>query len=373
MRAQHPPAEQMPPVCHCGERMDDDPYHALRHIGLEANQGHNEIAKVLASVIEMAGGRAWLEPRFQMHYADDQHTDVRFALGAVLGYIDVSVVHPTAASVRRRASQRPLATARRAEQVKDRKYLARATAEHALFFPFIVETYGGWGVKAKAFGKLLADFAADHSARWTANDVRVALRKGVSEQLQLRNLRVLSDQLSQCHAPPPLHQGSARPTRRARRRSRTPPDTRPSTPRDPPGPPGPPGPRPGPTSGRTRARQRTVPARRVSSGTVTVQQGRRTLEEHMEIRLRLRAANSTPASPAPTPAQEREDSTPVELNQVALQSTVQPTDSLTQEGAPTLASQAQPLAAPPQQTGLSPPLSSEAPRSSRPPDASGAD
>ena len=363
----------MPPVCHCGERMDDDPYHALRHIGLEANQGHNEIAKVLASVIEMAGGRAWLEPRFQMHYADDQHTDVRFALGAVLGYIDVSVVHPTAASVRRRASQRPLATARRAEQVKDRKYLARATAEHALFFPFIVETYGGWGVKAKAFGKLLADFAADHSARWTANDVRVALRKGVSEQLQLRNLRVLSDQLSQCHAPPPLHQGSARPTRRARRRSRTPPDTRPSTPRDPPGPPGPPRPRLGPTSGQTRSRrQRPAATRSVSAGTVTVQQGRRTLEEHMEIRLRLRAS-TTPAQPATTPALEHADSTPVEMNQEALQSTTQPTDSSTQEGAPTLASQAQPSTAPPQPIGLSSPLSLEAPRSSRPPDASGAD
>ena len=40
----------------------------------------------------MAGDRAWLEPRFQMHYADDQHTDIRFALGAVLGYIDVSIV-----------------------------------------------------------------------------------------------------------------------------------------------------------------------------------------------------------------------------------------------------------------------------------------
>ena len=378
MRAQHPPAEQMPPVCHCGERMDEDPYHALKHIGLEASQGHNEIAKVLVSVIEMAGGRAWIEPRFQMHYADDQHTDIRFALGAVLGYIDVSVVHPTGASVRRRASQRPLATARRAEQVKDRKYLARATAEHALFFPFIVETFGGWGVKAKAFGKLLADYAADHSARWTANDIRVALRKGVSEQLQLRNLRLLSDQLSQCHMPPPRYQGLARTSRRTRRPSQSPSNARPSTPRDPPGPPGPPGHRPGPTRARStltlpRERRRSSASRSVSSGTVTVQSGRRTLEEHMQIRFRLREARATSPRPAPTPALERADSTPVDTNQEASQPLTQPTDSPSQEGAPALANQAQTLTQPLQGASPTPLTTSAALRLSRPPDASSPD
>jgi hypothetical protein len=58
--------------------------------------GHNDIVKVLCSEIERAGGKAWTEPRFQLHHADDEHTDIRFSLGGQLVYVDVTVVHPTA-------------------------------------------------------------------------------------------------------------------------------------------------------------------------------------------------------------------------------------------------------------------------------------
>ena len=304
------------------------------------------------------------------------HTDVRFALGAVLGYIDVSVVHPTASSRRRSASHRPLAAARTRERAKDRKYLARATAENAIFVPFIVETYGGWGVKAQAFCKRLANFAEDHAARWTAIDVREALRKGVSEQLQLRNLRLLDDQLSLCHAAPPFYLGSQRPARRRRRRSGTPPSLSPSGPRDPPGPPGP----PAPSSRQRRAQQRSsrsqLPARRrVSAGTVLVhaQSGRRTLEECLQIRPQLRATAPSLARPAPPPAPESTNSMPVETNQAASQPTLQPTVSSLQEGV-SLSEQATPTTLPPQvQSDTSPPTSSETLRSSRPPDANSSD
>ena len=60
--------------------------------------GHNDIVKVLCSEIERAGGKAWTEPRFQLHHADDEHTDIRFSLGGQLVYVDVMVVHPTAAT-----------------------------------------------------------------------------------------------------------------------------------------------------------------------------------------------------------------------------------------------------------------------------------
>ena len=220
MRAQIPPAEHMPERCHCGVDLGNDPFHPLTHSSgsSEGISGHNAIARVLAREIEKAGGKAWLEPRFQLSHTDDEHTDVRFSLGAVVGYVDVSVVHPTCDTYRHRACQGSLRAAAAVERSKCRQYEARATAEHALFFPFIVETYGGWGKKARELVKLVAEHAIDCSPLWSVADVRRGIQKGVSEQLQLRNLRLLTAQLNLCHRAPP-----SRPVPAQRRRRRTPP------------------------------------------------------------------------------------------------------------------------------------------------------
>ena len=108
-----PPSAQMPQRCWCGKPLAADPWHPLSHSpgDAEAIHGHNEIAKVIADAVERAGGRAWLEPRFQLPGPDDQHTDIRVALGPRLFYVDVSVVHPTAQSYLNASSRRELATA----------------------------------------------------------------------------------------------------------------------------------------------------------------------------------------------------------------------------------------------------------------------
>ncbi len=58
-------------------------------------------------------------------------------------YVDVTVVHPTAATHLARATQGPLRAAASAEAAKNRQYLARAEQENAQFFPFVVETLAG--------------------------------------------------------------------------------------------------------------------------------------------------------------------------------------------------------------------------------------
>jgi hypothetical protein len=75
----------------------------------------------LARYISKAGGRAWLEPRFQIRAEDNQHTDVKFVFGPIMGYIDVYVVHPTAASYLRRGTA-PLRIAAEVEAMKNAKY-----------------------------------------------------------------------------------------------------------------------------------------------------------------------------------------------------------------------------------------------------------
>ena len=158
--------------------MQEDPWHPLSHSSgsRDGIHGHNEIARLLARYISKAGGRAWLEPRFQIRAEDDQHTDVKFVFGPIMGYIDVYVVHPTAASYLRRATA-PLRIAAEVEAMKNAKYAARAAADHALFFPFVVETFGGLGDCAREFIRLLTRQAAELSVGWLTSHFRADLAR----------------------------------------------------------------------------------------------------------------------------------------------------------------------------------------------------
>jgi len=176
--------------------------------------GHNDIVKVLCSEIERAGGKAWTEPRFQLHHADDEHTDIRFSLGGQLVYVDVTVVHPTAATYLARATQGPLRAAASAEAAKNRQYLARAEQENAQFFPFAVETYGGFGKLARQLVKLISDPASGASALFSPADIRQAIQRGVHHKLQLRNLRLMTAQLNLAHRPPPRRMAPSGPAPR---------------------------------------------------------------------------------------------------------------------------------------------------------------
>ena len=212
MRAGLPPGQNMPERCHCGADLTVDPWHPLSHSGgnSEGIMGHNDIVKVLCSEIERAGGKAWTEPRFQLHHSDDEHTDIRFSLGGQLIYVDVTVVHPTAATYLARATQGPLRAAASAEAAKNRQYLARAEQEHAQFFPFVVETFGGFGKLARQLVKLISDHASGASALFSPDDIRQAIQRGVHHKLQLRNLRLMTAQLNLAHRPAPT-QASVRP------------------------------------------------------------------------------------------------------------------------------------------------------------------
>ena len=94
MRAGLSPGQHMPERCHCGADLTVDPWHPLSHSGgnSEGIMGHNDFVKVLCSEIERAGGKAWTEPRCQLHHGDDEHTDIRFSLGGQLVCVDVTVV-----------------------------------------------------------------------------------------------------------------------------------------------------------------------------------------------------------------------------------------------------------------------------------------
>ena len=63
-------------------------------------------------------------------------------------------------------------------------------AEGAIFVPFIIETFGGFGKDARAFITDLAKFASATSQVWSAAETRFMVRAEVQRALFEGNLRV---------------------------------------------------------------------------------------------------------------------------------------------------------------------------------------
>ena len=146
--------------------------------------------------IQRAGGRAWVEPRFKLQYSDDQHTDIKFVFGATVGYVDVSVVHPTAATYVGNAQRGPLRAAQTIGRSKDRQYLARATSEHASFYPFVLETYWGFGRRARELIRVICQHADSLSDVWSSAEIRASLLRDVTAALHVRYLHIMVRQLN---------------------------------------------------------------------------------------------------------------------------------------------------------------------------------
>ena len=151
--------------------MRADPWHCLTHVNSATVSRHNSIVDVIADYVRRAGGQVWVEPRHDPDAedrSDRRRPDLFVVLGPAAFYVDAAVVHPTSTSYLRAAAQRRLGAARIAEQRKERRHSATSAAGGATFVPFVLETYGGFGEQARAFIRLLADYAAPTGAASTA-------------------------------------------------------------------------------------------------------------------------------------------------------------------------------------------------------------
>ena len=111
---------------------------------------------------------------------------------------DISVINPCAPSYIKVGSQKSLAAASLREKAKDKKYTKAVTENHAVFYPLILETYGGFGNKFTRLLKLLQTDAVDHrqlseteSQLWLHNAksaIAVALQVG-NGMISTRSMR----------------------------------------------------------------------------------------------------------------------------------------------------------------------------------------
>ena len=143
--------------CFCKrKRFEDEPLHLLscRQLFGMNTVRHNTILNTLARVATSLYTPVKIEPR--VDNKDKARTDATFSLRAKPAMIYVTVVSPLAES-HLSSAKVPLVAAEKREKEKERKYAERVRETGYLFYPFVIETTGGFGKRAEAFIKLLAE------------------------------------------------------------------------------------------------------------------------------------------------------------------------------------------------------------------------
>jgi len=109
-------------------------------------------------------------PDIQVHFPD----------GSCL--VDASITHPAAKTYAPMGSTTPLSAAIYRERFKHRKYDIIAADEKSPFYPFVMETFGGFGPEALVF---LSRLSKSHSALSTSPAPKNAFRTHVIRALSI--------------------------------------------------------------------------------------------------------------------------------------------------------------------------------------------
>jgi hypothetical protein len=194
--------------CACGRSWSSirpDHHHTCRTTAAALTARHNHVLQVLASIAREAGMDVTVEPRPEHgagRRSDDDTDRIRPDL-KLRGYygvtlIDVSIVHPSAASYMVRAATTPLAAATIRERQKRAKYDQLARDSGAQFVPFVFESFGSFGRGVRQTLAIIAREAAHfQSEEFTAAFHARALNR-LCAALQIGNamVAVMAERLS---------------------------------------------------------------------------------------------------------------------------------------------------------------------------------
>jgi hypothetical protein len=170
---------------------------------------HDLVVRTLAKLFRQVGAVVHIEPRIYGSERLRPDMDITFPDRTLM--LDVAITHPASPS---RTSSTPLAAAAYTEKAKSTKYAKLAATQAATFLPFVVESYGAFGKRAKEVLKILRNAAknsllalscesvdsfAAHAARTLSERATPLLRGGVRLRPELRpsggEAAILSSQL----------------------------------------------------------------------------------------------------------------------------------------------------------------------------------
>jgi len=192
-------------TCHCGQSLDDSPWHMLHckplinSCGFTDTSRHNCIRDDILCLIRSLGGTASAEPR-----VDPRNPlsgpDISVLLGPDAYHLDVSIVHaysPTEISAKRAFS--PVKPLEHVETKKITSYGATSRNAGAELVPVILNTHGGFGPSTVSFCAKLALFASEHShtqALWTYDSAYSHIIQAIVYSFHTHNGRLIDACLS---------------------------------------------------------------------------------------------------------------------------------------------------------------------------------
>lgn len=143
--------------CFCGASLLEEPLHfqSCRRLGSSIAR-HNGLVQVISSLANHCGVNYQLEPRLDER--DMSRADGHLFFHAQSVLFDVSVIFPAAASNVKSAQYR-LGAATFRENSKIKHYGTRATQQGCLFFPVVLESFGGLGTKCSELISKFSDEA----------------------------------------------------------------------------------------------------------------------------------------------------------------------------------------------------------------------
>jgi len=197
-----PPQDIMPHNCHSCHvyspqdlsLVEKNEWHHLTcmqgHGGREITIRHNQVVATIDRFAKLAGATVVMEPK---HLFSDsaKRPDLQIIIGHKQYLVDVTIVHPTAPA-NLSHSQKVLGQAHAAEKSKCRKYDEISLEQHAIFVPFVIETYGGLGAKAQELMNELSIFAIDHAVIRSRYDIVSGLRYAIACSVQRGNALIAS-------------------------------------------------------------------------------------------------------------------------------------------------------------------------------------
>jgi hypothetical protein len=171
--------------CVCGATLDHSPLHFMACRNLSRIPRHDRLVQVITRVARLCGVTTQIEPRIDGE--DKSRGDGHLFFHAQSGIFDTLVIDPCANSYRK-AAQHPLGAASIGEKRKSDSYDARCRQQGFLFYPVVIETFGGLGVRCR---DLVSKIAEEGSLNGVTNihgiGVKPYLLRAISFSLQSGN------------------------------------------------------------------------------------------------------------------------------------------------------------------------------------------
>ena len=177
-----------------------DPLHYLScnyHKRREITMRHNAVVEVLHKNTLYAGGIAAMEPP-NLSDEDGRRPDIQMILNGQHILSDVRISHPCCPTHAPDAARHSLATAKKAEAGKIRKYRHTANIQAAQFIPFAVETFGGLGPQAEKLIKQIIITSRDQMILWPHLQLVEELRGAIAIAIQRGNAMTMLAGYAKC-------------------------------------------------------------------------------------------------------------------------------------------------------------------------------